>query len=327
MADDPDIGTAQKGVFDAGRSIVRPQRGGLGTVTAPAEQVPVFASTDVLVIGGGPAGTTAAIAAARTGASVILVERYNHLGGLSTGGLVIWIDRMSDWDGQLVIRGMAEELMDRLPKDAVKGPSPALWGSREEAAVREWSPRASAHHGTMTWAPMIDPEWLKLASLSMISEAGVDVLLHSWASAPLMEDGKLAGAIIESKEGRQAIRAKAVVDCSGDGDMFARTGELAEDDVEQDNIHHCANTASLLSGVDVNAWMAFRTSDSDGFKQFMKAGREAVTHFILPMAGWRDDVVVFMGPRFSGFDVLKIDDLIQLELLSRQAIVDLLHFY
>ncbi len=327
MADDTEERTAQKGVFDAGRSIVRPQRGGLGYVTAPASQIPVFASTDVLVIGGGPAGTTAAIAAARTGASVILVERYNHLGGLSTGGLVIWIDRMSDWDGRLVIRGLAEELLDRLPSDAIKGPDASIWGSRDQAAVSEWAPRASAHHGAVTWAPMIDPEWLKLASLSMISEAGVDVLLHSWASGPLMEDGKLAGAIIESKEGRVAIRARAMVDASGDGDMFARAGEGAEGDIDQDNIHHCANTASLLAGVDVNAWMAFRTSDSDGFKQFMQAGRQAVKHFILPMPGWRDDVVVFMGPRFAGFDVLKIDDLTQLELLSRQAIVDLLHFY
>ena len=155
MTGDTEEQTAQKGVFDAGRDITRPARGGLGTMTAPAEQVPVFASTDVLVIGGGPAGTTAAIAAARTGASVILVERYNHLGGLSTGGLVIWIDRMSDWDGKLVIRGLAEELLDRLPNDAIKGPDPSSWGSREEAAVREWAPRASAHHGTVTWLSLI----------------------------------------------------------------------------------------------------------------------------------------------------------------------------
>lgn len=327
MQDDAEAREAQKGVFDAGRSIVRPKRGGLGTVTAPAADIPVFATTDVLVVGGGPAGTTAAIAAARTGAKVILAERYNHLGGLSTGGLVIWIDRMSDWDGKLVIRGLAEELLDRLPADAIKGPSKALWGSRDEAAVSEWAPRASAHHGAVTWAPMIDPEWLKLASLAMISEAGVDVLLHTWVTAPLMEDGRIVGAIVESKEGRMAIRAGAVVDASGDGDMFARAGEGAEGDIDQDNIHHCANTASLLSGVDVDAWMAFRTSDSTGFKEFMQAGRAAVKHFILPMAGWRDDVVVFMGPRFAGFDVLKIDDLTQLELLSRQAIVDLLHFY
>ncbi len=61
----------------------------------PAREIPVFAETDVLVVGGGPAGTAAAIAAARLGADVLLVERYNHLGGLSTGGLVIWIDRMT----------------------------------------------------------------------------------------------------------------------------------------------------------------------------------------------------------------------------------------
>ncbi|TMJ64938.1 MAG: FAD-dependent oxidoreductase, partial [Alphaproteobacteria bacterium] len=67
------------------------------TYLEPAREIPVFAETDVLVVGGGPAGTAAAIAAGRLGADVLLVERYNHLGGLSTGGLVIWIDRMSDW--------------------------------------------------------------------------------------------------------------------------------------------------------------------------------------------------------------------------------------
>ncbi len=78
----------------------------LGTVAEPARDVPVLHDVDVLVVGGGPAGTTAAISAARLGARVMLVERYNHLGGLSTGGLVIWIDRMTDWNGKLVIQGL-----------------------------------------------------------------------------------------------------------------------------------------------------------------------------------------------------------------------------
>lgn len=327
MAEDLETQEAQKGMFGAGDGAVRPARFGLGHVSEVERKLPVFAETDVLVVGGGPAGTTAAVSAARLGARVILVERYNHLGGLATGGLVIWIDRMSDWDGKLVIRGIAEEILDRLPKDAIKGPSKALLGSRDEAAVNEWAPRASAHHGTVTWAPMIDPEWLKLAKLSMIREAGVDVLLHTWVTAPLNENGRLAGAIVESKQGRMAIRAKTVIDASGDGDMFAQTGEETEGDVDKDNIHHCANTASLLTGIDVDRWMDFRTGDTEGFKQFMAAGRKAVKHFILPMAGWRDDTVVFMGPRFSGFDVLKIDDLTHLELLSREAIVALLNFY
>src|SRR5918994_524779 len=106
-----------------------------------AREIPVHAECDVLVVGGGPAGIAAACAAARMGARTLLLERYNHLGGLSTGGLVIWIDRMTDWDGRLVIRGFAEEFLDRLPNDAVAGPPRAAWGSRDPALAAPWAPR------------------------------------------------------------------------------------------------------------------------------------------------------------------------------------------
>jgi len=318
---------ANKGVFNAGVEFSRRERTDLGNVTEASRDIPVFAHTDVLVVGGGPAGTTAAVAAARLGADVILAERYNHLGGLSTGGLVIWIDRMSDWQGELVIRGMAEELLDRLPDDAIFGPSRADWGSRDEALAHEWSRRHSAFHGTVTWAPMIDPEWLKLESLKMVLGANIELLLHSWVAAPLIEDGKAVGAVLETKQGRMAVRAKAVVDTTGDGDMFVRAGGDFEGDIDSDNIHHCANTASLLSGIDVAKWFAWQDANPQLYKDFMKRGREETKHFILPFAGWRNDVVCFMGPRFSGFDVLKIDDLTHLEILSRESLVELLNFY
>ncbi len=318
---------ANRGIFNAAAEIQRRTRDGLGIVQEPARDIPVFATTDVLVVGGGPAGTTAAIAAARIGADVILAERYNHLGGLSTGGLVIWIDRMSDWDGNYLIRGLAEELLDRLPRDAINGPSKDQWGSRDETIVSQWAPRYSAFHGTVAYAPMIDPEWLKLESLKMVLGANIELLLHSWVVAPLVEDGKAVGAILESKQGRMAVKAKVVIDTTGDGDMFSQSGEAHEGDIDDDDIHHCANTASLLSGVDVNRWFAFREREPDAYKDFMRRGRAENKHFILPFAGWRDDVVVFMGPRFSGFDVLKIDDLTTLEILSREAIVELLNFY
>jgi NADPH-dependent 2,4-dienoyl-CoA reductase/sulfur reductase-like enzyme len=102
-----------------------PQR----TIHEAARETPVYEETDVLVVGGGPAGCAAAVAARRLGAKVTLVERYNHLGGLSTGGLVIWIDRMSDWEGRQIITGFASEILERLPADAVAGAPQEQWGS------------------------------------------------------------------------------------------------------------------------------------------------------------------------------------------------------
>ena len=121
-------------IFRAGRLLARRARPG-GTVQEPARAIPVFRDCDVLVVGGGPAGTAAAVAAARTGAEVVLLERCNHLGGLSTGGLVIWIDRMTDWTGAQVIQGIANDLLDRLPRDAVAGPPRGLWGSADTATA------------------------------------------------------------------------------------------------------------------------------------------------------------------------------------------------
>ena len=121
-------------IFSAGRLIARRARPG-GEVHEAARAISVFRDCDVLVVGGGPSGTAAAVAAARTGADVVLLERYNHLGGLSTGGLVIWIDRMTDWNGAQVIQGIANDLLDRLPKDVIAGPPRGLWGSADEATA------------------------------------------------------------------------------------------------------------------------------------------------------------------------------------------------
>ncbi len=108
-------------LFESGARAL-PPRNGTGTVTEVAREIPVYHRCQVLVVGGGPSGTAAAWAAAKAGADVVLMERYNHLGGLSTGGLVIWIDRMTDWTGRQVIRGFAEDVFDRFPAEGVAGP-------------------------------------------------------------------------------------------------------------------------------------------------------------------------------------------------------------
>ncbi len=168
----------------------------LEMITEPARSIPVFRSCDVLVVGGGPAGSAAAASAARMGADTIIVERYGHLGGMSTGGFVCYIERMTDWEGQQVIAGIADELLERMPREGVLGPSDDLWGSRDARLVEYWGDRSNAHHGVVTWSPTIDPEMLKIVSSDLLTERGVKILLHSWAVAPLRNANKLLKLLV-----------------------------------------------------------------------------------------------------------------------------------
>ena len=292
-----------------------------------AREIPVFSETDVLVVGGGPAGTSAAVAAAKTGADVTLVERYNHLGGLSTGGLVIWIDRMTDWQGQQVISGFARDVLDRLPKNAVMGPPRNQWGSKDPAEVEHWFYRSAAYQGTVTWAPTVDPEALKTLSMDMMTENKVRLVLHAWAVQPIVEGNVMRGAIFESKEGRQAILAKVVIDTTGDADLIARSGVTMSTDVDPTDVHHCINTAFMLAGVDMERWTEFRRSNKQGFSDFMKRGRDKMKFFEKPFFSWRSDIALFMGPRLSGYSAVNVEDLTEVELRSRQLAVGHLQAY
>jgi FAD dependent oxidoreductase len=312
-------------IFERGAE--RRTRNGTGSWVEPSRALPVYQRCDVLVVGGGPAGTAAAVAAAREGVEVVLLERYNHLGGLSTGGLVIWIDRMTDWEGRPTIRGFGEELLERLPPDAVAGPLPEEWGLRDPTRAAYWSLRTAAFHGVVTWSPTIDPERLKLLSEDMLLEHGVRIVYHSWASAPIVENGAVRGVVFESKEGRQAIFAHVVIDCTGDGDMFARAGAPSETDIEKDDIHHRMNTAFLFGGVDMNRFIEFRVSQPQQYSEFMRRGREVCVLFERAFVSWRNDVALFIGPRQSGYSGLNVDDLSEVDLRSHRIMARMLDYY
>jgi len=311
-------------IFDRDSRSKRPDH---GTWFEAGREVPIYQRCEVLVVGGGPSGTAAAAAAAKQGADTVLLERYNHLGGLSTGGLVIWIDRMTDWEGKLVIRGFAEELFDRLPADAVAGPSRAEWGSRDPAKAGYWSNRTAAYHGVVTWSPTLDPERLKLLSQDIILERQAKLVYHSWAAMPIVEDGTVKGVVFESKEGRMAIVANVVVDATGDGDLFARAGAAYENDIEEADVHHCMNTSWLFGGVDMNRWIDFKTGEPDKHAAFMQGGREQLGLFERPFVSWRNDIALFMGPRQSGYSALDVDDLTEVEVRSHRAMANHLEYF
>lgn len=176
-----------------------------GRVIQPERPLTVANETDVLVVGGGPAGFAAAVAAARTGVKTTLVERYGYFGGQWTGGLVLLvISSHARENGQLVkvLRGVGDELLERL--------------ARIDGAV--------VNQSAGKFNPTSDPEATKFMMDEMIREAGVKVLLHCWVADVVMEGPALRGVVFESKAGRQAILAKVVVDATGDGDVLAAAG-------------------------------------------------------------------------------------------------------
>ena len=298
------------------------------TITEAARETPVFKKTDVLVVGGGPAGTAASATAARMGADVTVIERYGHLGGMSTGGFVPYIEKMTDWRGRRVIAGFAEEILDRMPREHVLGPDPELWGSKDPKLNEYWRDRSNSHFGTITWSPTIDPEWLKIVSSDILRERGVKQLLHSWATAPIMDGNTVKGAIFESKSGRQAILADVVIDASGDGDIFAMAGAPFEGDILGDDIHHKINVAFLLGGVDMQRFFDFRREHSDEFQAIMTAGHASgIDADSVPHTMPRNDVALFMGPRLSGYSHIDVEDLTAVEIESRDRMQVVTEWY
>jgi hypothetical protein len=191
LSSEEKTGTITPVIKSAGRTIREPER-----------LIPVLAETDVLVIGGGPAGAAAAIAASRTGAETYLVERYNHLGGLWTGGLVL-------------------PLLSTHGADQQKRRKQVIFGIGGEMSKRLVDLGMSIHEES----PVVDPEAAKYVLEEMIRESGVKMLYHTWGANVIMDGNVIKGVYIESKSGRMAVLAKVVIDCTGDGDIFHMAGE------------------------------------------------------------------------------------------------------
>ena len=295
-------------------------------VAEPARSTPVYGTCDVLVVGGGPAGTAAAVAAGRLGADVVLIERYNHLGGLSTGGLVSWIDRMTDWDGELIVAGVGAELIDRCGPDATIGPSPELWGSTDPVQAAYWRVRTAALRDTVHWSPTVDPEVLKLVTNDIVRESTVHTMLHSWVVATIVRDNRVEGVIFESKQGRFALMAPVVIDGTGDGDVFAQAGAAFDDDFDGESAHARLTTSFRFGNVDMRRYLDFWMLRKDEFTAVMKRASEEGIKLLAHPTPY-DSVALFLTPKMAGYSALDVADLTAVEFVSRDMARDGLRFF
>lgn len=176
--------------------------------------LPVSASCEVLVAGGGIAGIAAALAAARGGKKVILMEREYALGGMATLGLVTIYLPLCDGEGNQVVFGIGEELLKLSIEHGAEANYPAAWldgDSKEERTKKRY----------MT---QFNPHLFAMRAEQVLTALGVEILFGTLAAQTVVEDGRITHVIVENKSGRSAIAVESVIDCTGDADVCHQAG-------------------------------------------------------------------------------------------------------
>jgi FAD dependent oxidoreductase len=202
---------------------------------AYARQIPVDSSYDVLVAGGGPAGTAAAVCAARLGARVLLAESTGCLGGMGTSGLVTTFGPMADGKETLV-GGFTRELIETLYARGFLGPDviPDYWTKH----LNHWIP--------------FKPEGLKRLLDEFAVNAGVDVRFFTRVIDADVEGRKVRGAIISGVDGQRYVRAKAFIDATGDATLADRCGAACVVALRDSDTVAPSTLCSLYAGIDWN---------------------------------------------------------------------------
>lgn len=180
-------------------------------------RTPIVGAYDVIIVGSGPSGFSAAVSAARKGVRVLLIESGSCVGGMSTSGL------MSHFTGDIDSR-LYQEILDRAYQKNI---------SKKEDKTR------------------IDPELLKNTYLEMLTEAGVEILLYTFVCNVIMDNERVKGVITESKSGRCAYLSEVVIDCTGDGDIAYHAGAEFVLGRESDHKMQPATLMFKVGGVDM----------------------------------------------------------------------------
>jgi FAD dependent oxidoreductase len=277
----------------------------------------VVARSDVLVVGGGPAGIAAAACAARHGARTLLIERYGFLGGMGTaGGVTNFAGLYGKRDGETVqlVHGVVDELLERIERlGGLNAPQDGLQG---RIRVRSY-----------------DIPAYKCAADQLLLAAGVRMLLHALLVGALRDEaGALQAAIVETKSGRGAIRARWFVDASGDADLAHHAGVPYElGDGHGDALY--PSTMFRVGAVDADRALAAVGS----FGAIDALMRAAADRYQFPREGailrpqrnrseWRVNVTQVANSQGRAVDATDAEQLSAGEVEGRRQVIEYLHF-
>lgn len=308
------------------------------TYLEPAGEIPVQEECDILVVGGGAAGHSAAIAAARAGAkNIVLLERYGYMGGDVTGGYVIMVPNLS-WYDKSFVRGLQEEWFTRLAKipGAVRAPSLEQLGSEDPALLYSWKSMhdcvsrggfGGCKPACLVRSVYFEPNQLKIELDKMLLEEkdAIRVRCHSWGTRPIMENGTIKGVIYESKEGRKAILAKIVIDATGDGDLYAQAGAPCESMADKVTRSNTTALVWRIAGINWDAYYEWQQAHPEQM-QALRTGLQRVAGFrCLPLPSNQNDMC-WVNNWHPDRDCTNVKDQTETEMNTRNTMRDVLAY-
>jgi hypothetical protein len=285
------------------------------TLYEPARDTPVLGEYDVVVLGGGPAGIAAAAAAGRTGRSTLLIERYGFLGGAGTAaGLSTFCGLHANVHGEhrQVIHGIADEILARLTK--MEGLNPAHLSL-----------------GSKIMAQAYDISAYKIAADELLGGCGAKILFHAFAVAAVMRsEREIDALIVESKSGRQAVRGRMFIECSGDGDLAAWAGAPFELGDGAGNMLY-PSTMFRINGVDPvkagRAWEAIPKLMAEAESRGRKFPRKGA--IVRPQKNpieWRANLTQIRNPDGTAVSGIDVEQMSYGEIEGRRQCWDVFEF-